>query len=501
MAASLAAVAEQLSPRKSWAQIIERVRAEPCWGAEHVLRVDLDPWQRELIEATWDVWRKKTGQPTRINHDGKNKITVRAMHGPGKTYGLAVLIHLWAMSFRLESPSLATAPKQDHLKNKFFAALRKVRRAAIPAYREVCEVDAFKATWAGDTDWAIVGETANDPQNMAGYHDDFLLVCVDEASAVEEQFFPVLEGAISTGKCPVMILIGNPTQTQGTFALSHLSPKTAPYYYRLHVSLDKTRRVSRDWVRQMVDKYGEDSDVVRTRCYGEFPKESPDQLIYLHWIEAAWLRELPAELATKRPRKYISADVADGGQNFSAISLIYDYGEFEVWKKQIMKNFPQSESPVLVAELVEQIWRDEGCSAADGDAAIVDAMGVGAGTAGILSRVSGLNLIDYRGGEEADDKERFRNRRTQGYVTLADMLRTGKIIIDKNFVDTEQERLEIEAQLTCVRRKSFSSRVDEIETKKDLLARTLSPDRADSLQMRYAFLGSPVGSADPLIVW
>lgn len=482
----MSAVARQVDV---WEQAIRKTRSDPCWGAKHILGLTLDPWQEELIEAVWDAWRFRTGKPTRVNHTGANKITVRAMHGPGKTAGVSFLIHLWQMVRRGNHPSLVTAPKQDHLKNKFFAAMRKTLKSAVPEYRDMVEIDAFKATWCGDPDWSIVGETASDPQNMAGYHDDFLLVVVDEASAVREEFFPVLEGAVSTGFCPVMVLIGNPTSTQGTFALSHLSPKTADHYYRLHVSLDKTTRVSRSWVQQMVDKYGADSDVVRVRCYGEFPKESPDQLIYLHWVHQAFEREIPAHLLLNRPRKFIMADVADGGKNSSVVTVIYDYGEYDLWAKQVLRDYPRSESPILVGDLVARFWEDERCSAEYGDRIIVDAMGVGAGTAGYLMQ-KGLPVIQHRGGESSDDAEKYRNRRTQSYVVEAEMFRTGRICIAPDFVADEAERLDLEAQLTCIRRKPFQARVDEIESKKDLIARMLSPDRADSASMRYGHMQS-----------
>lgn len=389
--------------------------------------------------------------------------------------------------------------------DRLWPSLTKVRNSAIEEYRQLVKVDNTRLTFAGDRNWGVTAETASHPDNLAGYHDDHILVLCEEANGIEEKFFPVIEGAVSTGICPIMVLIGNPTSTKGTFALSHTSPKTATHYYRLHVSLDKTTRVSADWVAQMIEKYGEDSDVVRVRCRGEFPKEDADQLIYLHWVHQARERELPKELALNRPRKLIIADVADGGDDSSVVSLIYDYGDYDVWVKQVQKRFPTSESPILVGDLVFSMWEEEGCDFAVGDRIVVDALGVGAGTAGYLIREKHLPVIAYKGGEASDDPKKWRNRRTQSYIGAAEALRKGKVIIAEGFTDVdngddaadEEAQIEFEAQLTSVRRKPHQARVDEIESKKDMTGRGVkSPDRADSIVMKYGSIGVKASFSD-----
>lgn len=479
----------------------------PLWGARNVLRVNLDPWQEELLEAVWDAERFRLGKPTKVNHVGCNKITVRAMHGPGKTFGVSVLAHLWNFTHR--SLGFATAPKEKQLADRLWPSLTKVRSGAIEEYRNLVKVDNTRVTFAGDRNWGITAETASHPDNLAGYHDDHILIICEEANGIEEKFFPVIEGAASTGVCPILVMIGNPTTTKGTFALSHLSPKTAKHYYRLHVSLDKTTRVKPDWVAQMVEKYGDDSDVVRVRCRGEFPKEDSDQLIYLHWIHQAYQRTLPETLRLNRPRKIIIADIADGGEDATVVTLLYDYGDYDVWVKQIQKRFPTSESPILAGELIDSLWKDENCDANCGDRVIVDSLGVGAGTAGFLIREKHLPVIAYKGGESSDDAEKWRNKRTQSYIGAAEALRKGTVIINEDFTDdpskdskeNEEAKLEFEAQMTSIRRKPHQARVDEIESKKDMGARGVkSPDRADGIVMRYGAISSKVSLSGITVV-
>jgi hypothetical protein len=187
------------------------------------------------------------------------------MHGPGKTFGLATLMHWFGFAFYGKNP--CTAPKIGQLKRRLWPEFRKIRRRSIIGYASLQEVQSESIYWmdaAGkpDPDHVSFMETASSPESLAGLHDRYMLICVDEASGISEQLWPVIEGAISTGKIVILVIISNPTKMQGTFAASHLRPNVSKNWYTMHISLDKTTRVSRDWVRKMEEKYGPDSPVV-----------------------------------------------------------------------------------------------------------------------------------------------------------------------------------------------------------------------------------------------
>ena len=57
--------------------------------------------------------------------------------------------------------------------------------------------------------WAFM-ETAAQPENLAGLHDKFMMIVVDEASGVVESLWPVIESAISTGKIVILVIIFGP---------------------------------------------------------------------------------------------------------------------------------------------------------------------------------------------------------------------------------------------------------------------------------------------------
>ena len=483
MAGVLNVLAEQM-------RILDRTRNDPVWFAEEVLnhkgdKYYLDEWQKEFLDSVADTYRFRNKLPTKFNHTGKSMFTVRAMHGPGKTHTVALLMHWFNNAFR--GRIICTAPKQEQLKTRLWPAFRKIAIRAGRDYSAPINIEAVKITWHDDADWCALAETASQPENLAGYHDDYMLFLVDEASGMPEAMFPVIEGALSTGTLVILVLIGNPTKNQGTFHASHNIPKVAQHYHQIHVDLDKTTRVSHEWVKRMEDKYGRNSPVVKVRCYGEFADNDEAQLIPYAWLTDALGREGIGE--GNIPRIRITIDVADSGLNFTMITAAIMLGDCVRVKKQRQYSFPSSESPILAAQAAEQMWNDFNGKAANGDDIVVDSLGVGAGTAGYLME-KGLPVVAYKGGEASDDTSQWRNRRTQSYMCARDAHRDGKISYDEKFLDEgngDGDWDEFTAQMCSVRTKPGQERIEELETKTAMMARGIvSPDRADGVAMLFA---------------
>lgn len=481
----------RLAAIASAAQTLQRTRSDPVWFAETVLNLTgtmyyLDVWVKELLNAVADVYRKQNNLPTVVNHEGKSMITVRAMHGPGKTFALAIIMHWFNNAFR--GRIICTAPKEKQLATRLWPAFRKIAVRAGAVYRSALRIDALKIVWHNDEDWCALAETASQPENLAGYHDDYMIFLVDEASGMPEEMFPVIEGAISSGTLVILILSGNPTKNQGTFHASHCIPKVAKHYYQMHVALDKTTRVNRAWVQRMEDKYGRSSPVVMVRCYGEFADSDEAQLIPYAWLTDAYGREDVG--AGNIPRLRVTADVADGGANFTVVTAAHMRGDCVHVFRQRQYAFPSSESPILAAKAAAQMFEDYGGCAANGDDIVVDSLGVGAGTAGYLLE-QGLPVVAYKGGAASDNPKLWRNRRTQSYIVCRDAHRDGRVAYAEDFLDesdgADGDWDEFTAQMCSVRTRPGQERVEELETKKAMMARGIaSPDRADGIAMLFA---------------
>lgn len=470
-------------------EALERIRFDPVWFAEEVLNLKgdkyyLDAWQKDLLESVADVYRHQCGEPTVVNKDGKSMITIRAMHGPGKTFGVAAVMHWFNCAFK--GRIICTAPKEKQLATRLWPAFRKIATRAGRFYADPLKIDTTKITWHGDEDWCAIAETASQPENLAGYHDEYMLFIVDEASGVNEAMFPVIEGAVSTGSLVILILISNPTKNTGTFFASHNTPRVAQHYHQIHVDLSKTTRVSKDWVKRMEDKYGRNSPVVKVRCYGEFADNDEAQLIPLAWITEALGRDDVGSGMLKRLR--VSVDVADGGENFTVVTGAYIYDDNSVFVlKQRQFNFPAAESPILAAEAGIAMFIELGGDAANGDDLVIDSLGVGAGAAG-HAMTKNIPVITYRGGEASDDTKQWRNRRTQSYISMRDAFRDKRIGFAEDFLEAPEEEWEdFTAQMCTVRTKPGVDRVEELESKEAMKKRgVVSPDRADGTAMLFA---------------
>lgn len=494
------------------AKYIEHVRLEPKWFATEVLNHkvlpgektlsenaasswELDIFQGDIVEAVMDVWRKLNGIPTRINHEGKNYITVRSGHGPGKTHLAAIVAHLFMTAFR--GRIVCTAPKLAQLRTRLWSAIRKVDNRAESWYRSThvvhdTAVYVMKPSGLGDgkmiedRDWCILAETASQPENLAGHHEQYQLVIVEEATGVSEALYPVIFGALSTGTIQILLLISNPTKNTGTFAASHLSRREEPNYFRYHVNLKNARRINHKWVKAMETKYGKDSPVVRIRCHGEFADSSPKQLIPIAYAMDALDRETRhADGSVRKIR--ISVDVADGGTDETVVSGKEIWGTYETLCKVRRYNFPQVDAVARAADAAEEMFYALAGRKGTDDI-VVDSLGVGAGARDMLIR-RGHSVVEYMGGSESDNTKRWRNRRVQSYLCLRDALRDRQLDIADDCFESVEDLDEFLAQLASIEltESVTGERVEDLVTKADMKRKGLqSPDIPDSIAIGFA---------------
>lgn len=461
-------------------------RLDPDWFCRRILKHPNDPWQSELMQAIADIERASRGHQTRVNHEALNRISVAACHGVGKTHLAAKIMHWW--NFTRIGLIPCTAPKLKQVTTRLFPEFRRTMQKADESYRSLIFTRAEKIIWGTNKDHCAIAESGSQPENLAGYHDRNLLFIVDEGSGVHENLFPAVEGSLTTHGA-VMFMIGNPTRTSGEFWASHKKRGTRELYYKKQVSYKDSPRVSEEWARGMIRKYGARSSVVMVRVYGLFPESEENQLITLHWIEDARANVFPN--LREKPKLRVSVDVADGGEDETSITVALHYEDYILIMRQKNFNFPSSESPIKAAEAAERMFEAYGGNKASDDF-VVDSLGVGAGTAGYLMK-KGYNVIKHKGGESATDKEQFRNMRSQVWFGLRDALRDGWLFFHEDAFDTNDEWDNFCAQLCSLKTKPGSERYEEIITKAEMKALGIkSPDRGDSIAMQFAPSGSGV---------
>lgn len=423
--------------------------------------------------------RKKRGLPTVENHEGLPWLSVVAMHGPGKTHTAALIAHLF--NFCFPGRIVVTAPKFTQLTTRFMPSFRKILHRAQPWYRKLVEDGERKVTWCGEKDWCLLLETANKPENLAGHHERFLLVIVEEATGVPESLWPVVFGALSSGEIVMLVMISNPTKRTGTFAKSHLSAIESRDYYRMRIRLEDTKRVSSAWVERMARKYGVNSPIYRIRVQGEFASDDAFQLIATEWITNAAHRDFSGDGSL--PKLRVSVDVADGGEDETVITVGRHYDSHTKILKQKAFSFDLARAQKDAADAAERMFEEFGGRKGQDDF-VVDSLGVGTGCAGELYD-RGHVVIRYKGGEASDNDKKWRNRRTQSYLVTRDAFRDGLISFADDSIDEYEE---LEAQLCSVKRKIVGDdKVEDLVTREEMRREGIkSPDRADSLVMQFA---------------
>jgi hypothetical protein len=469
--------------------IVLKSLLDPDWFCRHVLRSPNDPWQSRLLNAVADLDRVRLGYEARENPDLLQRFSVASCHGTGKTHVAAKVMHWYGFTHpRCVIP--ATAPKEKQLTTRTWPEFRRLLGQSVADYRKLVDAQQTKVTWGNDPDWAALVEAASQPENLAGYHGRHILFLVEEASGVDEQMFPVVEGALTTEQA-VLVLIGNPTKNHGEHHASHNRRGTRERYWKLQLGYQDSPRVSQRWAKEMIAKYGADSPITKVRVLGEWADLDEYQLLTPHWIAEAQERE--EERDGTHPTLRVSVDVADGGTDKSVVTVARQYGTRTHLLRQEDFSFPASEAPIRAADAAERMFLAFGGDKLRDDL-VVDALGVGAGTAGtLLDR--GYRVVQYRGGEASDDQQRWRNRRSQSYLVLRDALRDGWVSFAEDFVDNEDDRDELEAHLLSIKLKPGQERVEDLETKQELLRRGLpSPDRADSVAMQFATQAPTIGS-------
>lgn len=498
------------APNKSLVEAIKLARFQPSKFAQDVLQLkrlageplpgeagynpdadwQLDAWQEELLESVADVDRKRLGLPTKFNHEGKQYITCVACQGPGKTFGIALLAHVWGFAY---DPIVipVVAPKIEHIETRFFGEFEKIRARAIPGYAELMEVAARKIKWktAQPGNHLLVAETGAQPENVQGLRRRFMITLVDESAGISEKMFPVLFGNMNAAELAVIVLIGNGNRLSGTFADSHLKPSQAELYYRMQIGPDKSRRVKRKDVERLEKQYGKDSDITRVRAYGLFPKGDSNQLIALEWLEEARLRSSAPDGSI--PKLRVTVDVADGGDAESVCSAALHYQAKVVFLKETRHSFPAHVAPILTAKAALELYLSLGGDPSRGDDIVPDANGVGAGTAGWLMtadecEINGIRIpiIPYRSGNASGNSKLYRNMRVQSHLVMRNRYRDGLIAYAEDYTDDWDGLF---GQLTMNRKKiGQGDRVEDLLSKDDLVALGfVSPDRSDAQSMHF----------------
>lgn len=433
-----------------------------------------------------------------VSLQGALRYAVGSGHGVGKTAFVAWIV-IWFMSTRPNAQIVVTANTVSQLTTKTWRELAKwhrlVRNAGWFAWSaQKFSMKAAPETWcANAVPWSKERSEA-----FAGTHDTHVLLIFDEASAIEDLIWEVAEGALTTTGA-MWFVFGNGTRNTGRFR--ECFRRFRHRWRVLTVDSRKAKKADQGQINQWIEDYGEDSDFVRVRVKGDFPRAASSQFIGEDFVEAARAR-YRALLRRKRERMgeladagapvrvslvedapawaplIMSVDVARFGDDQSVIGLRRG-NLFMVHDKYRGKD--TQELAALVAEAINSLGPD---------AVFVDAVGVGGGVVDGLKRL-GYEVESVMGSMKPLDETKFFNRRVEMWHSVREWLKDGGIIEDSD---------ELRDDLTGPEYGFDSKSRWQLETKDDMKARGLpSPDVGDCLAMSFFMPVAPRQVSDALM--
>lgn len=429
-----------------------RWRLRPVEFIQDAFGAEADPWQQEALRA--------------LARPGA-KVSIRSCHGPGKSC-LAAWSVLWFQYTHYPCRVLITAPSSQQVENVLWPEIGLWLAKMPESLRILVEKTSETITWKGNADASfVVHRTAREdkPEALAGMHGENVLLVVDEASGVSEKVYETIQGSLTDpGNC--LLLISNPTRNTGTFYESH--HKLRDRYHCIHVSHTDSPRVTDDYVETMRRQYGDQSNVFRVRCLGEFPEVGDDQVIPLELVTAAQHRAVDT-LSNVKP--IWGVDVARFGSDSSALAKRRGNAQIEpvkAWRG------------LDTMELAGRIAREYD-DAGDLDVPhriFVDVIGIGAGVVDRLREMD-IPCVGVNVAEKPTDASRFMRLRDELWWRSRDWL-------DRRDCSLLPGDEALAGELVAPTYRLLSTGKLQVEAKEDMKSRGVeSPDRADAWNLTF----------------
>lgn len=439
--------------------VIETYSNDPVGFVRDVLQAEPDEWQA-LVMA--DVAR------------GERRISVRAGHGVGKSTFCAWL-SIWHMVTRYPQKTVMTAPTAGQLFDALFAEIKLwINRLPAPI-RALFEMTSEKVVLKAAPEASFISartSSADRPEALAGIHSEHVLLIVDEASAVPEAVYESAAGSMS-GHAACTILIGNPTRNSGLFFKTHHA--LASEWKTFHVSCLDSPRVAKDFVKQIADTYGPESNAYRVRVLGEFALRDDDTLIPAELVDSAMARDVA--VSPDEPVIY-GLDVARFGDDRSVLckrrgNVVL---EFKVWQGLDLMQ--------LTGAVVNEAKLDKPAEI------MVDSIGLGSGVADRL-RELGQVVRDVNVSESSSMmNQQAAKLRDELWLSLKEWLSARACKLPR-MDDLRQEIVAPTYTFT-------SNGKIKVEGKQDMKRRGMrSCDIADALCLTFASVAARVGGRSP----
>jgi len=405
---------------------------------------------------------------------------VASGHGIAKSATVSHLV-LWAFCTAPDTRGVVTANTETQLKTKTWAELGKWFNLCwfTREHFSLTATGLFSRDPDRERTWRIdmIPWSEKNPAAFAGLHNKGkrLLLVFDEASEIPDIIWETAEGALTDADTEIIWLVfGNPTRNSGRFRECFPGGKFERQWHHLQIDSRSVRITNKKRLDNWIDAYGLDSDFVRVRVLGQFPRKGLMEFFSAAEIDEAMAREV---VPIRTDPLALGVDVARYGMNDSVL--------FPRKGRDARTIERQRYHGLSTIELADRVFSFHALYRPDG--IIIDGGGVGGG---VVDSIRHRRLHCYEvqfGGKDVifnatygNTGERYANNRAAIYGACRAWLKTGCLPNDP----------ELKRQMLAIRY-TFNNR-DEIllERKEDLVdedGNGISLDDLDALCLTFAY--------------
>jgi hypothetical protein len=426
-----------------------------------------EKWQVEILEKI------RTGL---VSLNEAIQLAAASGHGVGKSALVSWLI-LWGMSTFPNTRGVVTANTETQLKTKTWVELGKWFHMFLG--KEMFEFTAtslFARSESKDWRFDMVPWSERNTEAFAGLHNKGrrILVIFDEASAIPDIIWETTEGALTDADTQIIwCVFGNPTRNTGRFRDCFPGMRHAKTWNTIQVDSREVTLTNKHQIAKWISAYGEDSDFVRIRVKGIFPRVGEMEFISGEVARESAMRD--DFYGNDFEPLVLGVDVARYGSNESV--LFFRKGRDA---RSILPRIFTGLSTTQLAAQVSAAVLELGI-----DAVFVDGGGVGGGVVDNL-RDMHINCFDIQFGAKPDgvgyaqgvEGEKYANKRAEIWGLMREWLKTGAIPNDEELIQ----------QLTGPTYTLNLQSAIQLERKEDMMKRGVSsPDRADALALTFSY--------------
>lgn len=421
-----------------------------------ILRVELDEQQAEALDLV------KPGC----------RIAIKSSKGTGKTFLIAGLTH-WFLTCHPDVNIRVLSPSYDQLIDVFQREVKQHHKRMLKEFGDLVEVKYDKVELKDDpTNMAVlVSAQSTKKERQSGVHSHTQVYLVDEGSGVPDDTFSNAIGSLGTAfGGGYVIIVSNPERGSQPFYTSLFSKKPKGWDL-LTFTAFKSKQTTPEFIEEIRELYGEDSDEWRVMIQGEFPRADGSMFIPMSLVEDSAQRIVDRGLVTPFP-VIMGVDVARSESGDSSVIVVRQGAKvLDIYEYKL------ADTSILVTKIRDIFF------ASKASVIYIDADGVG-GPIADRCRELGLPARDVRSSLPSTDPKQYANQRTQLWGEMRDWMHTGSI------PNNDSLKYELGTMTWGYNNKM----AEQLTSKKKLTdsrgKRLPSPDRADALA--YTFFDSAI---------